>query len=641
MGVVSTAGLCALLALSSLAVSAEPHRAAQDLRYGESLYHYYLGDTPQALSVLLRAEASGDIAGHQHYPKLMRAGMYLAYGMNDRARVEFSAHLGQGESQQVRDTAHYYLAQLDYRAGDYTKAALAADTIGDALNDSLQDNLALLNAHLLIKKGPVPSLQSASTILSPLQQNRALALLNLGNAASREGDSARAQHYYRAGLATQLPAGSRLTEALAVRDKTYTALGYSLLEQGDYASAKAAFRDVRLDSSLANSALLGYGWAAASYHDYVLALKPWQALRRRSLLEPAVQETLLAVPWSYERLKAPRSALEAYRQSEQLLNAEFARIKQTLAGLTYEQLLASLRRSDEPNALLTPGDGRALQSWLTLDQVDVLASDSRYLQTLLKRDALQDSAQQLRDLLLLQDTLSQWQDKLVMYRQLIADKRQRRTERSADIAQSHLLQQHTKLARQHAALTAQLERITSTQNALALADADTRALAERIARAQANLSALPPDVATPPKAAERLAFYQGLIDWRAAQSFAEHQWQAKKALASLHTELHTSARRSERVERILTTDPDLDAQVARLVELQARNDNQLNELNQAIELSTQALLERIRHTLHSHQNRLQDYLAQTRLSIARLYDAAYRAADAPTLDAPQLPEVQP
>ncbi|WP_049723161.1 hypothetical protein [Gilvimarinus polysaccharolyticus] len=653
MGVITTTGLCALLAAASatLAAAPEPHRAAQDLRYGESLYHYYTGDLPQALSVLLRAEHDGGITKHQHYPQLMRAGMYLAYGMDDRARAEFAAHLGhhtsgqdhpnQNVPQKVRDTAHYYLAQLDYRAGDYAEAAASAVIIGDTLSDSLGDNLALLNAHLLIKAGPVPSLQEAQTTLSPLQQNRALALLNLGNAAARAGDPIRAQHYYQAGLATDLPdSASGLDEALAVRDKTLTALGYSFLQLGDYASAKAAFRDVRLDSNLANSALLGYGWAAASYHDYVLALKPWQALRNRSLLEPAVQETLLAVPWAYEQLKAPRSALIAYRESEQLLTDEFTRIKHTLESLDRELLLASLRRNDLQGALLTQGDGRALQSWLTLDQVNVLASDSRYLQELLKRDALQDSAQQLRDLLLLQDKLNHWQVKLDIYRQLIADKRQLRGARADQIEQTDLLRQHQALREQREQLAGELTRIAREQDTLALADPGIRAQARRIHRARTHVAALAGNAKVPANATERLDFYQGLIAWRAAQDFADQQWRANKTLAQLDSALDESRTRSAQVAKILTTDPDLDAQVARLTALQLRNDAQLTELNQAVASATDTLLNAIRQGLVSHRNRLQDYLAQVHLSTARLFDVAYRAADNADIDAPKLPEVQ-
>jgi len=653
MGAVATTALCALLALASVAVAAPPerHHAAQDLRYGESLYHYYLGDFPQALSVLLRAESDGAIVGHQHYPKLMRAGIYMAYGLPDRARSEFAAQLSQGEPQAVRDTAHYYLAQLDYRAGDYAKAAASANSIGHALDDTLADNNALLNVHLFIKTGPPATLQEAQTILSPLRHNRALALLNLANAAARAGDVSGAQQYYRAGLSVPLPkSGAKRDEALAIRDKTLTAMGYSFLQEANYASAKAAFRDVRLDSNLANSALLGYGWAAASYQDYPLALKPWQELRRRSLLLPAVQETLLAVPWAYEQLNAPRSALLAYRESEQLLSTEFARIEQQLERLNRHRLMAGLRHRGAPgqehrppaaDALLARGDSHELQSWLSLDQVDVLSSDSHYLQTLLKQDALQQQAQQLRDLLQLQSGLNHWHSKLDIYRQLVTDKRQLRSQRSAAIEQSGLLQQHRALQQQREQLAGELARIEREQDTLALADADTRAQAARIARARTSAAGLTGNPKVPDNAAQRLRFYQGVIDWRAAQGFAEHLWQARKTLAQLDAALGQSRQRSQQVADILSTDPDLEAQLTRLTALQTRTHAQLTHLEQAIHNATDALLQRLRQTLQQHHQRLQDYLSQVRLSIARLYDVAYRAAQESEPEAPVPAQVQP
>ncbi|MDO6749218.1 hypothetical protein Q4563_18400, partial [Gilvimarinus sp. 1_MG-2023] len=104
--------------------------------------------------------------------------------------------------------------------------------------------------------------------------------LNLGNSAARQNDPIRAQSHYQALLAAAPPTEPELgDEYLALRDKALTALGYRYLQQKDFASAKAAFRPVRLETACANRALLGYGWSAASYLDYVLALKPWQALR--------------------------------------------------------------------------------------------------------------------------------------------------------------------------------------------------------------------------------------------------------------------------------------------------------------------------------------------------------------------------
>ena len=57
-----------------------------------------------------------------------------------------------------------------------------------------------------------------------------------------------------------------------------------------------------LEGIYANQALLGYGWAAVAQEEYAKALQPWQLLRSRSLIYPAVQESLLALPFAYEKL---------------------------------------------------------------------------------------------------------------------------------------------------------------------------------------------------------------------------------------------------------------------------------------------------------------------------------------------------
>ncbi|MDO3381509.1 hypothetical protein [Gilvimarinus algae] len=628
------------LALAAAGASAadDKHRAAQDLDYGEGLYHYYTGEFPAALTTLELANHRGGIAGHSHYPELMRAGMYLAYGMTGKAEAEFAAHLGQGEPQQVRDTAHFYLARLRYQAGDYASAKRHLDALGDALPESLSDEAALLAVNLTVKTGTAPSLNTAEPLLEPLQDNLHLALLNLGNSAARADDPIRAQSYYKALVEAAPPEDdARVDEYLAIRDKAYTALGYSFLGQRDYASAKAAFREVRLDTALANRALLGYGWAAASYHDYVLALKPWQALRQRSLLDPAVQESLIAVPWAYEQIEAPGAAIAAYRESEQLLTRELTALDQAMTAITPEALQAHLAQGAE-HAHLQAGNSSERQNWLTLERVSVLTSDMTYLDPLLRRDQVQAEVQALKDLMDLSHTLQGWDHKLEIYLALIADKRERRRQRAEAIEESNLLSQSDKLTRERETLAQRLESIDREADALALADADTRALYRRLTNARAALEELEGKHRLPPDARAKLELYQGILYWRAAQQFADTRWQAQKQLNQLDASLADSQARSQRIAALLAEDPDIDNQLARLNRARERNLSELEQLNAAIDERAAALASRLNDHLGGHRARLNDYLAQTRLSIARLLDDAYRA-NAPE-DGPQIPQVR-
>ncbi|UTF58935.1 hypothetical protein [Gilvimarinus sp. DA14] len=644
MGAVSHSLCLALvMCLSSVASAAETpgasdkHSAAQNLDYGEGLYHYYQGDYAEALSTLELARQQGGISGHGHYPELMRAGMYLAFGMTDKARAEFAAHLGQGEAPEVRDTAHFFLARLSYQAGDYPAAANHLQALEGALPASLQDEAALLAVHLQIQSSGAPSLNSAQSLLEPLGDNLYLALLNLGNSAARAGDPIRAQSYYNAMLEAEPPEdNNRVEEYLAVRDKTYTALGYSYLGQRDYASAKAAFREVRLDNALANRALLGYGWAAASYHDYVLALKPWQALRQRSLLDPAVQESLLAVPWAYEQIDATGAALGAYRESEQLLNTELANLDTAISAMSREALLAQLT-GDAPHPSLSSAPGAQKQNWLTLDSVSVMSSDLTYLDGLLISDEFQAQVQNLRDLLGLADKLDHWSHKLAIYSQLLEEKRSRRAARAQQVADSGLLQQPAELMQERDQLANTLANVRQQRDALALAEGDTAALYQRLQNAETALQRLAASGRAPADAAAKLELYRGILSWRAEQNFAHNTWQIQKRLHQIDTTLEQSQTRAASIEQLLAEDPDIDADLARLAQVSQQNSQQLAGLRSAINARAEALATTLTEHLQGHRARLNDYLAQTRLSIARLLDDAYRA-DTPT-DGPQLPEV--
>ena len=49
------------------------------------------------------------------------------------------------------------------------------------------------------------------------------------------------------------------------------------------------------------------------------ALTPWLELRKRSLLDPAVQESFLAVPFAYAKLNAGEQAAENYETRAQVI----------------------------------------------------------------------------------------------------------------------------------------------------------------------------------------------------------------------------------------------------------------------------------------------------------------------------------
>src|SRR5690606_29162756 len=198
-------------------------------------------------------------------------------------------------------------------------------------------------------------------------------LYNLGAAAARRNDFEQARHFWLMLEDSPPKTAKRELEYRALQDKTYTAMGYSYLAQKSYIGAIDAFTQVNLNSSRANRALLGFGWAALAQEEYTQALKPWQLLRQRSLQDPAVQESLLALPFAYEKLDAQGEALAAYEEAEALLNVELGLIAQLRSSLTPDELLARVSdpsestRAQHDDPLVKVNDEPA-QNWLKLDK---------------------------------------------------------------------------------------------------------------------------------------------------------------------------------------------------------------------------------------------------------------------------------
>ena len=606
--------LC-LLTLAGVQAMAAPskHQQVADLRYGESLFYYYSGNYPAALSRLMVAETQGGILHHDHYPPLMAAGMQLAFGMPAAAGDAFRHLLGQGEPPVVRDTAHFYLAKLHYTEGDYAHARQHLQQVGDQLAPRLADEAALLRVHLALHTGASP--ETARQQL-PLSASRALALLNMGHAASRKREGEKARRYYRE-LLTLPPTQEQSDEVyLALRDKALTALGYSFLGEADYRRARAAFQQVRRDTALANPALLGYGWAAANEGDYTLAVRPWQLLRQRSLQSPEVLQTLVALPWAYEKLGAAGEALASYREAEALLTQEYEQTGQRLEQLDAATLI-ELLSGEGQSAWLSSAGGHA--HWLTLDSTQLLLSSRDHLQRLLGRGDFQADTQALQDLLTLNNHLIQWQNKLAIYRDMLLAKEARRDKLHDD---SRLGENHREQLAAWQQLSRQLDTIRGRRDAMALADADTRSLYQRSQHASEHLHLLNDAGRDLSTEADKLRLLEGILQWRGAQAFPDNLWRAEKALAQTHATLSASGEIQQRIEQRLESGSDIAAQVARLEVLAKRNQGELAALNTAINQQAQHLADRLATALQEHRQQLQDYLAQTRLQIARLYQQA-------------------
>ena len=623
----ASALLLSLLALPVLAKE-KPLSTVADLRYGVALYNYYQNHNLEAMTELMVAQKKGGIQGHGDNPEIMAGGFSMAYGMERHASEIFERLLDANRPQRTRDSAWFYLAQMRYLRGDWVAAEDALTKISTKPHEELAPEIAGLRFNLAVQRNRMDEAAgilraNAKSPLAPYMQ------FNLGAAYSREGEFSAAIPYFQ-----QLQKLPQLTpEYLGLYDKAMTAAGYAALLDKQYPQAISHFSQVRLDSPLSNRALLGYGWAAVEQGDYELALRPWQQLARRSLVDEYTQEGLVAIPYAYEKMGYKNQALQEFRNAEAGYLAEIAQLRQVIGqvqGYAIREAL-NIDRSTDIN-------------WLDHAQQQQLSPQLTYLITLFAREDFLGLVRELRDLLAIQNQFREWQTKLDFYSAMLDEREANRAREMDTLAREGLENKITALEGQRYSAAAEVARLRSQQDFLGLVDETDAARLERIVRAEKNIATLQRgtwDLGVEVMPAEELEALQeslrrqkGLMTWRAMEMYEERLWRAETELAELDRELAATRATQGRIQTILDKGFDLQPYRQRIAASAEQLLVQSTDIDRAIELSQDALRGKVLLVLEQQQARLEHYLAQSRLSIARLLDQTVsepaRAAPAAT-----------
>ena len=615
----------------------KPKSEVADLRYGVALYHYYQQEYIPAISELMVADARDGIQGHSNNPELIAGGISLAFGMQKHAEALFT-HLLEDKSrpQNVQDAAWFYLGKLQYARGDWPSAASSFSRVSEKFNPDLLAEMHSLQINLQIKQNDVASFSLKQVEENKLAQWEPYALYNLGAANARKGDMDSAQEYFNRLTDFSLADVKSRSEHLALLDKTHTAIGYTHLHEKNYDTAINEFRKVRMDGIESNQALLGYGWAAIAQEKYAEAIKPWQVLQQRSLLFPAAQESLLALPFAYEKLNAPGDALREYENAEKLFDQEINLVRDMRATLTAGELLTlvsakpvsteelkELEKKNEPGTLtaLITDDG---QNWLKLSGTSVIKTRSIYLRELFAQNDFQTMVLDLRDLLKLQKLLNDWQPKLFAYDELLQQKQTLRQQSEQQLSQQFLTQKQIEIQKERDQLIARITAIKANNDYVALADEKTRKSFVTIERSANTLDRMKANGQDITEYEERLWLSRGILLWRAAQEFPGNLAALETSAAEMTAAINQIKTVQRNIEAVTATGQDLQPMFARIKQQQAQVNAELKNLNALVDVRAEKLRTKVDAQLEAHEKRLGRYLSQSHLAVARLYDNALR-----------------
>lgn len=607
----------ALVPASNISAREKPLSVVQDLRYGSALYQYYLDDYMAALSDLLVAEQQGGISGHGDNPEIMEGGLALGYNMERYATEIFDRLLEENRSVEVRDTAWYFLAKLRYAKQEWDRAEEALNKISRKPVKTLREDAAALRLNVYLKQNKPR--QAAALLKEARLTDRWLPYFyfNVGSAFARQSDFAEAVKYFMFLAQEQYQS----EEYRALYDKAMTAAGYAYLFQKSYADAISVFSRVRLTSALSNRALLGYGWAAAEMGNYEEALKPWLHLSKSDLIDENNQEAMIAVPYAYEKIGSEALALRYYQNAEKSFAEEINKIDAVLVSLKNEELLDALKVQQ-----------RGQLDWLGFAEEQQLSPRLSYLVQLFSRDQFQGSIQEFQDLLALQENLYAWQRKLNFYSETIDERLINRTEKEEFLSVSSLENRLNEMRAQRKSLSQEIERVAAERDFFSLSTGDENDLISRVKRSEENITILRDSDPFIEEYEETVRRYKGLLLWQTSEQFGDRLWQSIKTLNQLDAVIQEASDTETRVVSLMETAPDLDPYQRQIQEAQSRLSALLENIEEAISRNEIDLKLQVVRILNGQRGRLSNYLAQSRLSVARLYDKANQASLEPAAE---------
>ena len=585
-----------------------------DPQYGEVLFYFYQEDYFPAIVRLLAAQQQGQLTEHEDQAELLLGGMYLSYGHHLEAAGIFGRLLANNVDPEIRDRTWFFLSKIWHQRGYLDKAQQALDSLSDDLPQKLRREAQMAQAQLYIDSGQYDKAIAMLREWKGKTEWASYAKFNLGVALVRSGNVEAASEILDE-LGDIDPFNEELT---SLRDRANLALGYSLLQDGQPLAAKAPLQRVRLEGPFSNKALLGVGWADAEVENYERALVPWMELRSRDLLDSAVQESMLAIPYALAKVDAISQAADHYLNAIEAFYEETNRIDRTIgfieSGEIFEQFIA-----DDP--LDSTG-------WYWRLEELPEGPEARYLYHLLATHEFQEGLKNYRDLRYLYNNLDDWQQSVGVYANMLETRLQAYNERLPIVEDALARADLDGMVDQKLEFDSVLNDIERSKDWLALA---TRGEFEMWGEIT-GLESTPALAANIPEAAEvrdKIALLKGVLQWELEAKFQDRLWRIRRNLRQTGEALIETQRSRRQIDDTMRLEPlRFDELSSRVYGLAPRIEGMKYRVGETL-AEQHAFLQSIAvGELQAQKQRLDVYTVQARFALAAIYDLAATAGEA-------------
>jgi tetratricopeptide (TPR) repeat protein len=601
----------------TLLVAAPPSGAARDdpepivvkdPHYGEVLFHYYKEDYFPAIVRLMAAQKQELLPEHEDQAELLLGGLYLSYGHHLEAAKIFERLLADNTDQAIRDRTWFFLAKIWLQRGYVQKAEEALGHLSDDLPDNLRREALMLQSQIFINAGQY---DRAIALLGDWKGRTAwakYAMFNLGVALVRNGNVEGARRILFE-LGDMNPYNEELT---SLRDKANLALGYALLQDGQADAAKVPLQRVRLEGPFSNKALLGMGWADAEIGNYRRALVPWMELRGRDLLDPAVQEAMLAIPYALARLESVSQAADHYINAIEAFNEETNRIDRTIGYIESGDIFGQF-----------VGEGPLDSTgWYWRLQELPEGPEARYLYHLLATHEFQEGLKNYRDLHYLNRNLERWQGSIDVFANMLETRKQAYDERVPRVQEALARADIDDMVRRKFEFDAQLDEIEQAHDWVALATESEFEMWGEISNLEGT-RALNADIPEAAEVKDKILLLKGVLQWELEKAFQGRLWQSRRDVQQAGEALVEAQRARRQIDETMATEPQRFADFSdRVYGLGPQIDTLQLRVAEAMGDQLSFLQAIAIGELQAQKQRLDVYTVQARFALAAIYDEA-------------------
>lgn len=595
-------------------------RELKDLYYGEALYYAYQEDWFGAVARLdtelaqyhrVDEPALDSLYRHAGQAEFNVGDFELFYRMHLRAGRAIKAVIEGDVGETVRNDALFRLARLYFWKDRPEDALLTVERIAGAVPDSIRDDADFLRAQILMANGRfedaarvLRALLSAGSTAGFARYNLGIALLNAGKV--REG----VEHLDGTGrLESDDPA------MLAIRDKANLLLGDKLMDEKNFAGAKAVLDRVRLSGPFSNRALLASGWADASRERFTEALAPWTLLAEREVTDLPVQEALLAVGYAFGKLGMYSRAALAYGKALEAFGREIDRLDASIASIREGKFLKALTREE----LKQDAD------WAVKLRSLPEAPETLYLLELMASHDFQESLKNYLDLEELRKKLEAWSRDLDAFEDIIGKRRAyyRPLLPEIDGRFRRLDSQMRLRSEQRDRIGQRLQTMLVAPRPDYLATSVERVVSSRLVQLEQTLAAHTP---AQPEITDRIRRLRGVLEWNIHTEYDRRLTDAHRNLRKLNREMDMLQRRYAAFVRTRQAATQSYEGYDEVIRGQRQRIQAAREKTEALMARQGQMLEAMAvNELNKRRERLEEFQVKARFAMADSFDRAGKA----------------